>query len=82
MKCHNTYDKKGKKHFIPMCYGTIHSFDIEGCCCDDPLTKHHFEKERFNKVIEQKNKSISYMQYEILQLNKVIEKLNKICQTK
>lgn len=65
-----------------MCYGTIHSFDIEDCCCDDPLTEHHFEKERFSKVIKQKNQSISDMQSEILLLKKVIINLNKLCQTK
>jgi hypothetical protein len=77
MKCHYTYDQKGKKHFIPMCLGTIYSFNKKDCCCPDPLTDHHFEKERYNKVLSEKNETISMMQSEINHLKKVIVHLNK-----
>lgn len=77
MKCHYTYDEKGKKHFIPMCYGNLHELKNENCNCPDPLTEHHFEKERFNLEIQKKNQTIEAMQSEINHLKKVIIKLNK-----
>lgn len=77
MKCHYTYDpESGEKVFIPMCYGTIYTLDKEDCHCADPLQNwNQFEKERFNKILEQKNESIKSMQSEIIHLRKVIEKL-------
>ena len=79
MKCYYTIDSKTKKKvFIPMCYGTIHSFDIKDCCCENPLTEHHFQKERFNKVVEQKNETIKSLQSEIKYLRTLITK-QKLC---
>jgi cobalamin biosynthesis Co2+ chelatase CbiK len=75
MKCHYTIDPKNKKKvFIPMCYGTIHSMEIEDCCCENPLTEHHFEKERFNIILQKKNETIKWMQSEIDHLTKIINK--------
>lgn len=75
MKCYWTYDPKTlKKVFIPMCYGSIIR---NKCCCADPLTAHHFEKERFNEAIAEKNRTIEAMQAEIKNLNKVILILKK-----
>lgn len=74
MKCYYTIDPKTKKKvFIPMCYGTIYTFDKKDCNCDDPLTVHHFEKERFNQVLEKKNQTIESMQAEINHLLKIIK---------
>jgi len=64
-----------------MCYGTIHSFNKEDCCCPDPLTEHHFEKERFNQVVQEKNQTIEAQQSEINHLKNVIIKLNKSIKT-
>lgn len=76
MKCYFTIDPKTlKKVFIPMCYGTMDTKDIKDCCCPNPLTEHQFEKERFNKVIKQKNETIQQQQSEIIHLNKIIQKL-------
>lgn len=78
MKCYYTFDKKtGKKVFIPMCMGTIYSSNKKDCCCLDPLTDHHFEKQRYNEVLKQKNESIESMQAEIKHLHAVIKKLTK-----
>ena len=55
-----------------MCYGTIYSHDMDDCCCENPLTEYHFEKERFNVAIDKKNKTIKSMQSEIDHLNKII----------
>lgn len=78
MKCHYTIDPKTlKKVFIPMCYGTIETKDLDDCCCENPLTEHHFEKERFNKILAAKNDTIKSQQSEIIHLKKIIEKLNK-----
>lgn len=60
-----------------MCYGTIHSFDIEDCCCDDPLTEHHFAKERFNEILKQKNETIKCMDSELNDLRKIIDELTQ-----
>jgi hypothetical protein len=74
MKCYYTIDPKTlKKVFIPMCWGTIHSMDIEDCNCENPLTQHYFEKERFNKIVEDKNKTIISQQNEIKHLNQIIK---------
>lgn len=78
MKCYYTFDKKtGKKVFIPMCYGTVDTQDITDCNCPDPLTEHHFEKQRYNEVLKQKNESIESMQAEIKHLHAVIKNLKK-----
>lgn len=75
MKCYHTIDPKTKKKvFIPMCYGTIYSHDLNDCCCENPLTEYHFEKDRFNVAIENKNQTIKSMQSEIDYLNKIINK--------
>lgn len=73
MKCYYTIDPKTKKKvFISMCYGTEYSKDKRDCSCPDPLTEHHFEKERYNKVLKVKNETIKSMQSEIDHLNKII----------
>lgn len=78
MKCHYTYDSKtGKRVFIPMCYGTCDTHNLEDCNCPNPLTEHHFAKERYNKVLNQKNESIAAMQAEIKHLHNVIKNLKK-----
>ncbi len=74
MKCFYTIDPKTlKKVLIPMCIGTSNSYDVKDCSCPDPLTDHQFEKERFNKIVEEKNKSIESMQAEIDNLNRIIQ---------
>ncbi len=79
MKCHYTYDKKtGKKFFIPMCSGTIYSHDKKDCYCQEPLTVHRFEKERFNKIVKEKNQTIKDMESELSHLREVIELLKKL----
>jgi len=60
-----------------MCYGNLHNLINENCNCDDPLTEHHFEKERFNKVVQDKNQIIESYQVEIKHLKKIITTLNK-----
>lgn len=72
MKCYHTYDKKGQKHFIPMCYGSINSGDIDGCNCLEPITEYRFQKERFNTVLKQKDDTISSLESELNHLRKVI----------
>lgn len=74
MKCHFTIDPKTKKKvFIPMCFGTIHTLDKDDCCCPEPLTEHHFEKERFNKVLKEKNATIEAQQNELNRLRKILK---------
>lgn len=76
MKCHYTFDpKNGKKVFIPMCMSTIYTQNKEDCSCPDPLTEHHFSKERYNEVLKQKNESIVEYQAEIKHLHSVIQVL-------
>lgn len=78
MKCYFTVDPKTlKKVFIPMCYGTVDSHDIDDCICSNPLTDYQFKKERFNKVLKEKNDTISSQQAEIKHLNKIIASLKK-----
>lgn len=77
MKCYHTYDEKGQKHFIPMCYGSIESRDIEDCTCPEPITEYRFAKERFNTILEQKDGHIKELESELNHLRKVIINLNK-----
>lgn len=77
MKCYYTYTDDGERILIPMCYGTIHSFDIEDCVCQDPLTVYHFEKQRYNEVLASKNETIKSQASEIKHLHKVILSLKK-----
>lgn len=73
MKCHYTFDPETKKKvFIPMCGGTEYSQDMDDCCCENPLTEYHFEKQRFNIAIGKKNNTIKCMQSEIKHLHKII----------
>jgi len=74
MKCYYTIDPKTKKKvFIPMCYGTIHSLDKDDCNCENPLTEYQFEKERFNKILKQKNDTILAMESELNRLRKILK---------
>lgn len=76
MKCHYTIDPKTlKKVLIPMCYSVCNTLDKDDCTCPDPLTEHHFQKERYNEVLKQKNESIANMQAEIKHLNFIIKTL-------
>lgn len=77
MKCYHTYDKEGNKHFIPMCWGTVHSKDPDDCICSDPLTEHYFEKKRFNEVVQEKNETIKNLQSEVDHLRSLIEEFAK-----
>lgn len=73
MKCYYHYDEVSqKKILIPHCWGTIHSEDIEDCICQSE-TLNSFEKEKFNKVINEKDKQIEEMQELIVELNKKVE---------
>ena len=75
MKCYYTFDRKtNKKIFIPMCYSSING---SNCSCPDPLTDHHFQKERYNEVVKQKNQSIAEFQSEIKHLHNVIKNLKQ-----
>lgn len=76
MKCYYTIDPKTlKKVLIPMCHSVCESHNKKDCTCPDPLTEHQFQKERYNKVLSEKNQTIEAMQAEINHLNKVIVKL-------
>ncbi len=74
MKCYYTIDTKtNKKVFIPMCYGTIHTLDKDDCTCPESLTEHHFEKERFNAIVKEKNATIEAQQNELNRLRKILK---------
>ena len=47
---------------------------IDDCTCQ-PFTFSRFEKERYNKVLEEKCDEIKGLHKEVIRLNKVIEKL-------
>jgi len=64
-----------------MCMSTIYTQNKEDCSCPDPLTEHHFEKERYNKVLASKNETIECMEGELNHLRKVIINLNKLIKT-
>lgn len=57
-----------------MCWGTVDTKDLDDCHCENPLTEHQFEKERFNRTLDKKNESIRNYESEIKRLNKIILK--------
>ena len=76
MRCYHTYDK-GKKYLIPHCMSVLNSNDIADCTCEPYLTDHHFEKERYNKVLTEKNEIIKQLLYENKILMQEIKELKK-----
>lgn len=76
MKCYYTY-QDGVRYLIPQCYDVLYSDDIEDCNCSSPLTGHQFEKERFNKVVAEKNETIEILLSENARLLKEMTKLLK-----
>jgi len=75
LKCHYTYDEKGERFFIPECYGTIHTLDMEDCHCTDYMTFEKFEKKIYNEELKNRNRIIADMESEIKHLHKVIQGL-------
>lgn len=76
MKCYYAFDEQtGQKFLIPGCMSVVQSNDIEDCVCTID-TFHQFEKERYNKVLEEKCNEIKGLYEEVIRLNKVIEKLH------
>lgn len=74
MKCYYTIDPKtGQSVLIPMCYGSLHESDKSKCHCPDPLTTYQFEKERFNQMIDEKNKTIESLEFELQNLRKILK---------
>lgn len=83
MRCHYTYiPEPPHKVFIPGCWSAVvHGPDR--CCCT-PETFEQFEKEKYNRILNQKCDLINYLQKENASLNRIIKKLiksNKQCHT-
>lgn len=53
-----------------------HSNEIEDCSCDD-WSFSSFETERYNNLLNERNREISELQSEVIRLNKTIERLCK-----
>ena len=75
MKCHFAFDEEtNHKVLIPGCMSVVHSDDIEDCTCSD-FSYSKFEKERYNKLLNERNQEIKELQKEVVRLNKRIELL-------
>lgn len=76
MKCYYAFDEQtGQKVLIPGCMSVVQSEDVEDCVCTTD-TFSAFEKERYNKVLQEKCNAIKYLESEVVRLNKIIEKLH------
>jgi len=53
-----------------------HSNEIEDCSCGDWCFS-SFETKRYNNLLNERNREISELQYEVIRLNKTIERLCK-----
>ena len=76
MKCHYTYDPEVGKVLIPGCMGTA-AFGIHRCTCASNKSFSQFEKEVYNKILEEKNQEITDLEKEIIRLNRVLKNLLK-----
>jgi len=75
MKCYFAFDEEtNQKVLIPGCMSVVHSDDIEDCTCYE-FTYSKFEKERYNKLLNERNQEIKELQKEVVRLNKRIELL-------
>ena len=80
MKCHYTYYvENGKKHkvLIPGCWEVARSDDIKRCTCENPLTPHQFEKQKFNEVVGKLQDEIRGLQDENEYLMTIIKRLKR-----
>lgn len=76
MKCHYTYyfDKGEKiKVFIPGCWSTVHTGDMDDCTCRD-ITFASFEKEKYNEKLKEMQERIKSLECENKYLLKLLEK--------
>lgn len=75
-KCHYINDPKCGKVLIPHCWAVVHSNDISRCTCRDyPKTVAQFERQKFNEILQAKNKEIRDLEKENASLNRIIKKL-------
>lgn len=75
MKCYFAFDEeKNQKVLIPGCRSVVHSNDIEDCTCQE-LTYSKFEKERYNKILNERNQEIKELRSEAIRLNNLLYKL-------
>lgn len=77
MRCHYTYDLDGNRHHIPGCWSVVISGDPEDCTCGPAFTLHHFESQRFNKVLAEKDDEIKGLRIEVKRLGRIIEHLKR-----
>lgn len=77
MKCHYTYHD-GDKILIPYCWPVVHTNDMKNCQCrTGNKTFAQFQKEDYNKILQEKEKNIIDLEKENARLNRIIKKLTK-----
>lgn len=76
MKCHYTYDEKAGKVLIPGCIGTAAHGDIAFCTCRDKAESfEQFEREEFNRILNEKNREIQLLEQEVAYYNRQLKKI-------
>lgn len=76
MKCHYIYDKKLGKILIPGCISVSISNDMSRCTCINEITFNQFEKQRYNKILSEKQSYINELEKEIARLNRILKRIN------
>ncbi len=77
MKCHYSYES-GEKVLIPGCLSVAVSWDMERCTCDrEYKTFEQFEKEEYNKNLNELQNQIKALEKEVSRLSRVIKNRNK-----
>lgn len=78
MRCYFAWDEETKqKILIPWCYGSMHQEDLSCCTCAKPnKSQKQFEKEEYNKKVNELNEELEHLRKEYNVLLKIIEKIN------
>lgn len=75
MKCYYTFDIKSKKKvLIPGCIAVSNYYDIELCTCHSNSSSFaKFEKDRYNKILNEKNQIIKELESELKNLQDIFK---------
>lgn len=80
MKCHYIYDKEVGKVLIPGCWDVVLSNDMSLCSCRTEIkTFAQFEKQEYNKILNEKQSQIKELEKEVARLNRILKRVNGFC---
>ena len=77
MKCHYIYDKEVGKVLIPGCWNVVISNEMSRCSCRSyPETNAQFERQEYNKKVNEQKAYIKELESEVFRLNRIFKKIH------